>query len=85
MGNSKDMCKNIIFYSDYSTHSGYMSTTTIQVETDIRELLKSFGKKGETYNDIIKNLIKRAQYVEYMKESYEILDSEKNWVNLDEL
>lgn len=62
-----------------------MTTTTIQVDTGIRELLKSFGKKGETYNDIIIKLIKRARYVDFMKESYEILDSKENWVDLDEL
>lgn len=62
-----------------------MATTTIQVETKIKDLLKSFGRKGETYNEIIVNLIKRARYVEYMKECYDILDSEKNWTCLDEL
>ena len=62
-----------------------MATTTIQVNTDIRDLLKSLGRKGETYNDIIINLIKRARYMDYMKETYNILDSENKWVDLDEL
>ena len=62
-----------------------MATTTIQVDIKVRDLLKSFGKKGETYNDIILKLIKRARYIEYMKESYEILDSEDNWISLEEL
>lgn len=62
-----------------------MATTTIQVDNKVRDLLKSFGKKGETYNDIILKLIKRARYIEYMKESYVILDSEDNWVSLEEL
>ncbi|MCK5561235.1 MAG: hypothetical protein KAJ51_11595 [Thermoplasmata archaeon] len=62
-----------------------MATTTIQLNSEIRDLLKSFGRKGETYNDIIINLIKRARYVEYMKECYSILDTEDNWVSLDEL
>jgi hypothetical protein len=62
-----------------------MATTTIQLDKKVRDMLKSFGRKGETYNDIILNLIKRSRYVEYMKESYEILDTEDNWVSLDEL
>ena len=62
-----------------------METTTIQVDTNIRDLLRSFGRKGETYNEIIENLIGRARYVEFMEESYSILDSKENWVSLDEL
>jgi len=61
------------------------STTTIQVTTQIRDLLKSFGSKGETYNDIIERLVDRANYVQFMRENYEILDKERNWVSLDEL
>ena len=62
-----------------------VSTTTIQVTTQIRDLLKSFGSKGETYNDIIESLVERANYVQFMRENYEILDKEQNWVSLDEL
>jgi len=62
-----------------------MATTTIQVDAKVKDLLKSFGRKGETYNDIIVNLVKRVRYVEYMKECYKILDTEENWVSLEEL
>jgi predicted CopG family antitoxin len=62
-----------------------MKTTTIQVDTETRDALKSLGKKGETYNDIIRKLIKATQYVEFMEESYKILETENNWANLDEL
>ena len=62
-----------------------METTTIQVETRIRDMLRSFGRKGETYNKIIEKLIERARYVEFMEENYRILDSKENWVSLDEL
>ncbi|UCH88226.1 MAG: hypothetical protein JSV49_08145 [Thermoplasmata archaeon] len=62
-----------------------MTTTTIQVDSKVRDLLKSFGRKGETYNEIILKLIRRARYIEYMKETYEILDKEEIWVSLDEL
>ncbi len=62
-----------------------METTTIQVDKNVREMLKSFGRKGETYNEIISKLIERARYVEFMQESYRILGTEENWVSLDEL
>ncbi len=62
-----------------------MTSTTIQVNTDVRDMLKSFGAKGDTYNDIIIDLVKRTRYVEFMRESYAVLDSEDDWVDLDEL
>jgi len=37
------------------------------------------------YNDIIEALIERANYTEFMRENYAILDKERNWVSLDEL
>ncbi len=62
-----------------------MTATTIQVDMEVRDLLKSFGRKGETYNEIIVNLIDRTRYVEFMRKTYQILDNEENWVSLDEL
>jgi len=35
--------------------------TTIVIEKTLRDKLKSIGKKGETYNDIIKRLVKYAK------------------------
>lgn len=60
-------------------------TTTIQVQREVRDQLQSMGRKGETYNDIIKRIIKKARYVDFMEEQYAILDKEKNWVPLDDL
>jgi hypothetical protein len=62
-----------------------MAITTIQVDTEVRDLLKSLGRKGETYNDIILKIVKRSKYVEFMKESYDILDKEEKWTDMDEL
>lgn len=36
------------------------------------------------FDKIIRNSTKR-KYVEFMEESYRILDTEKNWTNLDEV
>jgi predicted CopG family antitoxin len=34
-----------------------MTHTTIRVSEEVRERLKTIGKKGETYNDIIEKLV----------------------------
>jgi hypothetical protein len=60
-------------------------TTTIQLDIGIRDILQSFGRKGETYNEIIKKLIKKARYADFMDEQYDILKNEKNWASLDDL
>jgi predicted CopG family antitoxin len=35
--------------------------TTIQVSKDVREELKKLGTMGETYDDVIRRLIKKAK------------------------
>lgn len=37
------------------------SVTTIQLSKETRDLLKKFGKMGETYDDVLKRLMKRAE------------------------
>jgi len=34
--------------------------TTIVIEKDVRDMLKKLGKKGDTYNDVIRGLLKNA-------------------------
>jgi len=48
-------------------------------------MLKAFGRKGETYNDIIEKLIERARYIEFMDESYAVLEKKEGWVKLDDI
>jgi len=61
------------------------NTTTIQVEREVKDVLKKMGRKGDTYNEIIKRLIKRSEYVEFMEEQYRILNGEKEWTSIDEI
>ncbi len=61
------------------------NTTTIQVDKEIRDILKKMGKKGETYSDIIRRLIKKVEYIKFMEEQYEILDNGKEWVSIDKI
>ena len=59
--------------------------TTVQLEAETREKLKSMGKKGETYNDIIVRLVDLAEYESFMRKQYQILDEETEWVPFEEL
>jgi len=61
------------------------NTTTIQVEREVKDVLKKMGRKGDTYNEIIKRLIKRSGYIEFMEEQYRILNGEKEWTPIDEI
>jgi hypothetical protein len=62
-----------------------MATTTIPVERETRDRLRSLGKKGETYNEILKRLMSLAEYEEFMDRQYERLKDRKAFVSLDEL
>jgi predicted CopG family antitoxin len=53
--------------------------TTISVDEDTRDQLKKLGEKGESYDDIVKQLIDqyiegRYQKLEEDREEFEILD-----------
>jgi hypothetical protein len=62
-----------------------MATTTIPVEKETRDRLRSLGKKGETYNQILNRLMSSAMYDEFMERQYERLKDKKAFVSLDEL
>ena len=57
-----------------------MATITIQLGNKIIEKLKTLGKKGESYDDIIQRLIEKANYEVFMREQYKILDEEDEWI-----
>jgi hypothetical protein len=62
-----------------------MATTTIPVAKETRERLRIFGKKGETYDQILKRLMSLAEYEEFMEKQYERLKDKRAFVSLDEL
>ena len=35
--------------------------TTIQISKEVRDMLREFGKMGETYNDVIRKLVEKAK------------------------
>ena len=54
--------------------------TTIQINEDVRDKIKSFGSKGETYNDIIS----RLYGVAVQQQLRELLFSSKDTLTLAE-
>lgn len=62
-----------------------MATTTIPVQKETRDRLRSLGKKGETYTQILNRLMSSAIYQEFMERQYERLKDKKTFISLDEL
>lgn len=62
-----------------------MATTTIPVEKETRDRLRSLGRKGETYDEILKRLLSLALYDDFMHRQYERLKDKKSFVPLDEV
>ena len=60
------------------------SLTTIQIQKETREELREFGKKGETYEEVIKKLMEIAKRVEFFEDIDRILETEE-FVSLDEI
>ncbi len=59
--------------------------TTIPVSKTIRDMLKSYGLKGETYNDILQRLLKKVDYDEFMERQYKLLKEKEKFISLDEI
>lgn len=59
-------------------------TTTIPLSKATRDLLKQFGKKGETYDELVRRLLAMAEKVEFAERQNRIL-SEEEFIPLDEV
>lgn len=60
-------------------------TTTIPIEKETRERLRSFGRKGETYDQVLRRLIAIAEHEEFMTRQYERLKDKSAFISLDEI
>jgi len=58
-------------------------TTTISLRTETREMLRKLGSKGQTYDEVIRELIERASVRELDARWNRIL--EEGFISLDEL
>ncbi len=61
-----------------------MNQTTIQVSRETREKLKRVGRKGQTYDDIIENLLEISRRAIFFNDLDRIADTEE-FVPLDRL
>jgi hypothetical protein len=59
-------------------------TTTIPLSKETRDLLKRFGRKGETYDELVRRLLAIAEEVEFGERQKRIL-SEEEFIPLDKV
>ncbi len=59
--------------------------TTIPITKEVRNMLKSYGLKGETYDNILRRIIKQVDNEEFMERQYKLLQEKKKFVSLDEI
>jgi len=59
-------------------------TITISLSKSTRALLKQFGRKEETYDELIRRLLTKAEKVEFAERQNRIL-SEEEFTSLDEV
>jgi hypothetical protein len=60
-------------------------STMIQVGNATREELKSLSRKGETYDAVIRRLLRAREYVGFIEEQHSILNQSKGWKKLEDL
>ena len=61
-----------------------MATTTISLRKETREVLRRLGAKGQTYDEVIRELIERASIKELDTRWNRILEEEE-FIPLDDL
>ena len=57
-----------------------MDNTTIAVSNDVKESIKEFGSKGETYSEIIARLIESAK----KRQLQDLLMNEEDSISIEE-
>jgi hypothetical protein len=60
-------------------------TTTIPIEKETRERLRSFGRRGETYDQVLRRLMSIAEQDEFITKQHERLKDKTAFVSLDEI
>ncbi len=59
--------------------------TTIPITKEVRDMLKSYGLKGETYDNILRRIMNLIDYKEFMERQYRLLQEKDKFVSLDEI
>ena len=87
--NLQKLRANYKYYKDYSyykyyNYGGFMTNTTISITQETKKALVQLGTKGETYDPIIRKLIKRFAWKKLDEEWNRILAKDE-FIPLDEL
>jgi len=75
--------KNYNYYNNYN-YGDFMTNTTISITKETKKALVQLGTKGETYDSIIRKLIKRFAWKKLDEEWNQIL-AKDDFIPLDEL
>lgn len=59
-------------------------TTTVSLDEETKEMLRRLGRKGESYDEIIRRLIEEAGWANLDDRWNEVLESDE-FISLDEL
>ncbi len=59
--------------------------TTIPITKEVRDMLKSYGFKGETYDNILRRIMKQVDIEDFMERQYRRLQEKDKFVSLDEI
>lgn len=59
--------------------------TTIPITKEVRDMLKSYGFKGETYDNILRRIMKQVDIENFMERQYKRLQEKDKFVSLDEI
>ncbi len=59
--------------------------TTIPITKEVRDMLKSYGSKGETYDNILRRIMKQVDIEDFMERQYKRLQEKDKFVSLDEI
>ena len=72
------------YHISHRTTSMASTTTTISLRKETKELLRRFGSKGQTYDEVIRELIEKAAIKEHDARWNRVLEEEE-FIPLDEL
>jgi uncharacterized FlgJ-related protein len=62
-----------------------VAATTIPTTKVVRDRLKSYGQKGETYSDILIRMMDAIDKEEFMDRMYRRLEEKDQFVSLDDI